>query len=70
MVTIHREGGMRLVIYSDDHEPAHVHGAAGGSAKINLLGPDGQPELVRSFGLKAGELRKAMRIVGDRQDDF
>jgi hypothetical protein len=70
MVTIHREAGLRFVIYSDDHEPAHVHVAAGGSAKINLLGPNGAPELVRSFGLKAGELRKAMRIVSERQAEF
>ena len=68
MVTIHREAGMRFVIYSDDHEPAHVHVAAGGSA--NLLGLDGAPELVRSFGLKTGELRKAMRIASERQEEF
>ena len=70
MVTIHREAGLRFVIYSDDHEPAHVHVAGEGSAKVNLLGPSGLPELVRSFGLKEGDLRKAVRIVHQRQSEF
>lgn len=67
MVTVHREAGMRFVIFSDDHEPAHVHVSAGGSAKVNLLGSGGAPELVRAYGMTAGELRKAMRIVAERQ---
>ena len=67
MVTLHREGGLRFVIFTDDHEPAHVHVIGDGSAKINLAGRDGLPELVRNDGLKAGDLRKAMRVVGKRQ---
>lgn len=67
MVTLHREGGLRFVIFTDDHEPAHVHVVGSGSAKINLAGRDGLPELVRNGGLKAGDLRKAMRIIGERQ---
>jgi hypothetical protein len=70
MVTIHREAGLQFRIFTDDHEPAHVHVAAQGLAKINLVGTDGAPELVHSGGLKAGDLRKAMRIVGERQDEF
>jgi hypothetical protein len=38
-----------------------------GKAKINLTGADGGPELVYSDGLKAGDLRKAMRIVAEQQ---
>jgi len=63
MVTIHREAGFRFVIFADDHEPAHVHVIGDGAAKINLVGPGGKPELVSNDGLKAGDLRKAMRIV-------
>lgn len=63
MVTVHREAGLRLIIFTDDHEPAHVHVIGDGSAKINLTGPDGRPELVSNDGFKAGDLRKAMRIV-------
>lgn len=67
MVTVHREAGLRLVIFTDDHEPAHVHVIGDGNAKIDLTGPDGKPELVTNDGFKVGDLRKAMRIVGERQ---
>ena len=67
MVTVHREAGLRFVIFADDHEPAHVHVTGDGAAKVNLLGPEGEPELVSSYGFKAGDLRKAMRIVARGQ---
>ncbi|MEY2943795.1 MAG: hypothetical protein RLY97_1809 [Pseudomonadota bacterium] len=70
MVTVHREAGMRFVIFSDDHEPAHVHVSADGTAKINLRGRGGEPELVRSHGMSAGDLRKAMRIVAEQQNNL
>ena len=39
MITIYRAHGMRFVIFSNDHEPAHVHAIVGsGEAKINLIG--------------------------------
>jgi hypothetical protein len=67
MVTVHREAGLRFIIFTDDHEPAHVHVIGDGNAKINLAGPDGKPELVSNDGLKMGDLRKAMRIVTEQQ---
>jgi Domain of unknown function (DUF4160) len=67
MVTIIRKGGLRIVIYKDDHPPPHVHLIADGRAKIMLVGPDGAPELVRAYGLSAGDVRKAMKIVQDQQ---
>lgn len=67
MVTVHREAGLRFVIFTDDHEPAHVHVIGDGKAKINFTGPDGVPELVYNDGLKAGDLRKAMRIVAEQR---
>jgi hypothetical protein len=67
MVTVHRERGLRFIIFSDDHEPAHVHAFGAGAAKINLVGEDGAPELVWAVGMKRGELRKAMRIVAAEQ---
>lgn len=70
MVTIHREAGLRFVVFVDDHEPAHVHVVGDGAAKIDLLGAGSEPELVRSTGFKAADLRKAMRIVAERQSEF
>ncbi|PWG01323.1 DUF4160 domain-containing protein [Sphingosinicella humi] len=55
MVTVHREAGLRFIIFVDDHEPAHVHVIGDGTAKINLTGPSGEPELVYNDGFKAGE---------------
>ncbi len=46
MVTIHREAGFRFVIFVDDHKPAHFHVFGAGEAKINLIGPDGDPTLI------------------------
>lgn len=67
MVTVHREAGLRFIIFVDDHEPGHVHVVGDGKAKINITGPDGRPELVYNDGFKAGDLRKAMRIVAEQQ---
>jgi len=66
MVTVHRELGLRFVIYTTDHVPAHVHVIGEGEAKILLVGRDGAPELVYNQGLKTGDIRKAMRIVAER----
>jgi hypothetical protein len=63
MVTIHRAQGLCVVIFADDHEPAHVHVFGDGHAKINLIGPDGGPELVWAEDMTRGEVRRAMRIV-------
>ena len=46
MVTIFRGEGLHVVIFVDDHEPAHIHVFGDGHAKINLIGPNGVPELV------------------------
>ena len=57
MVVVHRARGFRFVIYTLDHEPAHVHVTGAGQAKIGLLGPDGAPELVYSIGISRPDLR-------------
>jgi hypothetical protein len=38
MQMIHRQDGLRFAIFTDDHEPAHVHGLAGGELKILIRG--------------------------------
>lgn len=37
MVTVLREAGMRFVICTDDHEPAHTHVYGDGEARINIF---------------------------------
>ena len=70
MVTIHRSRGLSIVIFTDDHEPAHVHVFGDGHVKINLLGGDGCPELVFARDMKRAVIRRAMQIVIDNQAAF
>ncbi len=67
MVTVHRAHGLRVVIFVDDHAPAHVHVFGDGEAKINLLGADGVPEMLSAAGMSRADLRRAMRIVKEQQ---
>jgi hypothetical protein len=67
MVTVFRAHGLRVVIFVDDHPPAHVHVFGDGQAKINLLGTDGAPDLVWTDGMTRSEVRRAMRIVVERR---
>lgn len=56
-----------MVIFVDDHHPAHDHVFGDGQAKINLLGAGGTPGLIWTEGMTRGEVRQAMRIVIDQQ---
>lgn len=67
MVTILRADGLRVVIYLNDHEPAHVHVFGNGEAKIHLYGRDGNPRLDWAYGMTRGDIRRAMLLVGERQ---
>jgi len=67
MVTVYRAHGLRVVIFTDDHEPAHVHVFGDGEAKINLSGAEGAPELLSAVGMTRADLRRAMQIVKEQQ---
>jgi len=63
MVTVHRAYGFRVVIFTNDHSPPHVHVfGQGGEAKITLEGPAGIT-LDWVVGVRRGDLRKVMREV-------
>jgi hypothetical protein len=68
MVTVWRAEGLRIVIFVDDHLPAHVHVFGDGHAKINLGGADNAPQLVWSDGMNRGEVRRAMRLASDQRE--
>ena len=43
--------GLRVVIYPNDHRPAHVHVIGGGcEAVFDLHCPEGPPELRENYG--------------------
>src|SRR3546814_12258644 len=53
MPTVLRIDGLRVVIYPNDHRPAHVHvKGADGEAVFILHCTDGPPELRESYGFK------------------
>lgn len=66
-VTVLRAQGLRVVIFVNDHLPAHVHVLGDGEAKINLLGGDGAPALVWADRMSRGDIRRAMRLLTERQ---
>lgn len=67
MVTVYRAHGLRIVIFVDDHKPAHVHVFGDGEAKINLTGADDAPELLSATSMTRADIRRAMRIVKEQQ---
>lgn len=68
MVTIIRGYGLRVVIFLNDHLPAHVHVIGKGEAKINLVGRLGRPELVWADRMSKSDVRLAMELVTDNRD--
>ena len=70
LVVVHRTHGFRFVIYTLDHEPAHIHITGAGQAKINLLVPDDAPEVVYSIGIRRPALRRLMAEVVERREVF
>ena len=68
MVTILSTNGFRFVIYTNDHDPAHVLAInADGEAKINLTGA---VDLVWVDGMKRSSVRKVMQIVVEHHAEF
>lgn len=69
MVTILRIHGLRVVIFPNDHPPAHVHLiGSDGEAKVDLQGPGEQPVLVWADRLSRADLRRGMRTIGQHRD--
>ena len=58
------------MIYTFDHEPAHVHVTGPGQAKVNLVGPDGDIEVVSEIGIKKSDMRRLKAEIAERRDDF
>ncbi len=64
MPTILRLDGLRVMIYVDDHRPAHVHViAADGEAVFVLNCPDGPPKLRERHGV-------SLRTVNNMQKEL
>ena len=67
MVTILKADGFRFIIFTNDHEPAHVHVFRDGEAKISLMGT---PELVWALKMSKANIARALRLTLAHQDLF
>lgn len=70
MPTIHRQHGPRFAIFSDDHEPAHVHVFGDGEMKVLIGSADELPRQVYAIGIKVRDRRRAMAVILERQAVF
>jgi len=56
--------GLRVVIYTNDHRPAHVHVMGGGcEAVFKLNCPGGPPELRENYGFAPGRISRIKRAL-------
>ncbi|WP_428991582.1 DUF4160 domain-containing protein [Methylocapsa aurea] len=67
MPTILRLGGLRIVIYPNDHPPAHVHVIGPGwEVVIDVI----RLELREAIGCAEHDARRSLRLVADHRDDL
>jgi hypothetical protein len=64
MPTVLSIGGLRVVIYPNDHRPAHVHVIGNGcEAVFKLHCPNGVPELRENYGFLRKDLAKIADVL-------
>ncbi len=62
MPTVLRFEGLRVVVYPNDHRPAHVHViGAGCEAVFNLKCPEGPVEIRENYGFSAQKIGRIER---------
>ena len=66
-----RFGGVRFVVYTNDHPPRHVHGFAGETQAIVDLGLDGTVSLanrddaIRPANARRSDVKKILRAAAE-----
>lgn len=71
MPTIFRKDGFRFFIYSDDHEPAHVHVFKGGTELRVSIGDDAtSPRVMSRRQMGDQEAIRAVRLVAEHQAEL
>ncbi|GEM16783.1 MULTISPECIES: DUF4160 domain-containing protein [Gluconobacter] len=63
MPTLLRINGFRVVIYTADHEPMHVHVINAEGEAVIVIGR--KARLIRSGGMKDKSIQNALEIVQD-----
>ena len=71
MPTVVRFDGLRIVIYPNDHRPAHVHAVGRGyEAVFDLNCPVGPVELRENYGFPRREIRHILSVLMDHFDEL
>ena len=71
-----RFGGIRFVVYLNDHPPSHVHGFAGETQAIVELRIDGNVALanrddaIRPANAKRSDVRKILRAAAEHFEEL
>ena len=66
MPTVDSIAGLRVVIYPNDHRPAHVHVIGDCEAVFKLNCPAGPPELRENYGFTARRLARIQAALTSR----
>jgi hypothetical protein len=70
MATVLRLEGFRFWIWSNDHEPPHVH-AENGTGEISILiGNEQESPVIDKNTMRNRDAKRAWRIVAERQEYF
>lgn len=71
MPTVGRIAGLRIVIWPNDHRPAHVHVIGpDGEALFNLNCPDCPPELRESYGFRLADVNRIADALGEQVAEY
>jgi Domain of unknown function (DUF4160) len=69
--TVLRIGGLRVVIYPNDHRPAHVHVIGPGCEAVFPLNcPAGPVELRENYGFSRREIKRISDVLTQHLDDL
>ncbi len=71
MPTIYRQDGFEIMVFTNDHRPAHVHVfKAEGEVVIHLGNGTIPPRIRINIGMSRAEERRALIIVGAHQAEL
>jgi Domain of unknown function (DUF4160) len=71
MPTVYRQDGFEFRIYTNDHDPPHVHVfKAGGQVKIAIGDEETAPSVLLRKGMSNKDVVKAVLIVDQNQEHF
>lgn len=66
MPTVLRLDGLRVVIYPNDHPPAHVHVIGPGLVVVNLL----DLAVREAIGCNEQDARRILRVIAGHRDEL